>query len=444
MEHKNYGFINTFDEAKERAAVDGTEYPLGSVAVDLALIPKELRLRYAPDGVLQYNNIFDTNGCASRAPLNVLEAKLNYFYENGMHPNIKAWFDAKGYRVDGRFVLCDAFIEILSGTTPTGNSLKAPMDTIYRYGVIPARYLPLKDGMTWDGYMNPSRITEEMRQLGRDFLKRIGLNYEQVPATSFLEELKKDYLDAAGHGWPEPVNGIYPRSDAPIQHAFALAEDAIDALDNYMPFTKRLAKDFKFFDWGYSLSITRQTPFPDETITLFETLQKFGLLAFFAEALKRLTQAPEQPPAPPVVPVQPPVVPPPPPTPPPTVPPAHENKLEAFCEAIKTHEGWSPGSRSWRNNNPGNCRYSSVGYLDIYKPVLKDAQNFAVFKDYATGWLYLKNLVGTKIQANPNQSIAAFFEIYAPASDNNDPVRYAQVVATACGLKTSDPISKIL
>lgn len=28
--------------------------------------------------------------------------------------------------------------------------------------------------------------------------------------------------------------------------------------------------------------------------------------------------------------------------------------IEKFCEAVKGHEGWFPGSRSWRNNNPSN------------------------------------------------------------------------------------------
>jgi hypothetical protein len=43
-------------------------------------------------------------------------------------------------------------------------------------------------------------------------------------------------------------------------------------------------------------------------------------------------------------------------------------------------------------------------------------------------------MVKGKIQANPDRSIPAFFEIYAPAEDNNDPMRYGQVVANACGL----------
>lgn len=117
----------------------------------------------------------------------------------------------------------------------------------------------------------------------------------------------------------------------------------------------------------------------------------------------------------------------------PTAPPA-QSRLEAFCAAIQEHEGWYPGSRSFRNNNPGNCRYSSVGYAARYLPVLKDKDGFAIFKDYATGWLYLQNLVREKIQSNPNQTLAAFFELYAPTSDNNDPQAYAAAVGKRLGV----------
>lgn len=112
-------------------------------------------------------------------------------------------------------------------------------------------------------------------------------------------------------------------------------------------------------------------------------------------------------------------------------PPVVDKKglLPRFLQAIKQHEGWFEGSRSWRNNNPGNCRYSSVGYLPIYGEVKRDPQNFAIFKDYATGYLYLRNLVKDKINKNPTWNFYDFFKVYAPDEDNNDSKRYAEVVA---------------
>lgn len=188
----------------------------------------------------------------------------------------------------GRVTLSDGYIEILSGTTKQGNSLKAPISAIAKYGVIPAKYLPLEEGVDWDTYMSPSRVTQVHKDLGQQFLRRIQINYEQVPLEQFPHALSIDLLSVAGHGWPAPVGGIYPKTDGEFNHAFANVNPFIDALDNYNPFVKRLAKDFIFFQWGYSLSIVSQNPYPNETIALFEVLQKSGLLAFFVEALSRL------------------------------------------------------------------------------------------------------------------------------------------------------------
>lgn len=268
--------MSTFIEAKERAEQDGSEWKFGAVETDLALVPVKDRMLYTPAGVLQYNNVFDTNGCASRGPNNILETKLTWLYHNGMPEKIKKWLKDNGYvqLENYREVIKvnDAYIEILSGTTPTGNSLKAPVDAIYRYGAIPAHHLPLEDGMTREQYMDKNRIKPWHLNLGQAFLKLIGINYEQVPVSQFLQALEDDLLDVAGHGWPTPVNDVYPRTDNPFNHAFATVDPLIRALDNYEPFTKQLAPDYKFFEWGYSLSITRLTPPDQEVISLYQQL----------------------------------------------------------------------------------------------------------------------------------------------------------------------------
>lgn len=111
-------------------------------------------------------------------------------------------------------------------------------------------------------------------------------------------------------------------------------------------------------------------------------------------------------------------------------------RLNTMCLAIRDYEG-APGDRNYRNNNPGNCRYSSVGYLPIYGYVGKDPQNFAIFKDYATGFMYLQNLVKHKIHQNPNQTLVQFMEIYAPVTDNNDPITYAKFIGKRLGVDSA-------
>lgn len=304
-----YGLRPTFNEAKERAEQRGDEWIYGAIQTDLAAIPVAVRLRYLPDGVLQFNLVMDTNGCAARGPVNIYKSKFDYFYDNGMHPALRAWCDQEHfiggkpyrYRVNGRFIFDETFIEILSGTTKDGNSLKAPLDTIRNVGLIP-EILPLDRNMTWEQYMDRSRITDEMLELGKQFLRRFSLNYEKVSRSQFTEAWNDDPIDVALFAWPSPVNDVYPRTEGSFNHAIATFTGDIYALDNYEPFLKRLAKDYNFFEWGYSLSVTAQNPYPEETIKLFEVLQKFGLLAFFAEAWKRLVYAPIKPPqtAPPI------------------------------------------------------------------------------------------------------------------------------------------------
>ena len=121
-----------------------------------------------------------------------------------------------------------------------------------------------------------------------------------------------------------------------------------------------------------------------------------------------------------------------------------------FCAGLKEYEGWilpggkdwsgkvyPKGSRAYQNCSPGNVRYSPVGYLPKYLPVLKDKDGFAKFKDVTTGELYLNEMVKAKIRKNPNQTILQFMEIYAPREDENDPVAYSNFLAKKLGVDNS-------
>lgn len=138
----------------------------------------------------------------------------------------------------------------------------------------------------------------------------------------------------------------------------------------------------------------------------------------------------------------------------PPKPPPHSHftpTLTNMCNAIRDYEG-GPGDRNYRNHNPGNARFSRVGYLAIYEPVGKDKDGFAIFKDAETGWLYLNNLVKQKIHEHPNQTLFQFFagdkaleiEGYAPSSDGNNPTRYSQTVAANMGVDNSFVLANLL
>lgn len=110
--------------------------------------------------------------------------------------------------------------------------------------------------------------------------------------------------------------------------------------------------------------------------------------------------------------------------------------LEEFCTALRDYEG-KPGDLNYRNNNPGNCRCSPVGYLAKYGNVLcvdTASGKFAKFSSYELGWEYLLNLVHYRANLHPKWNLYDFFGNYAPSSDKNDPDKYAESVAKVLGI----------
>ena len=97
-----------------------------------------------------------------------------------------------------------------------------------------------------------------------------------------------------------------------------------------------------------------------------------------------------------------------------------------LAKAIQKHEGWFKGSRSQRNNNPGNLRSSP------FQSGIRD--NFSYFKNFDTGWHALiwdidwKFTGRTSSRLNGNSTLLEFFQVYAPAGDNNNPKAYVLAV----------------
>ncbi len=106
-------------------------------------------------------------------------------------------------------------------------------------------------------------------------------------------------------------------------------------------------------------------------------------------------------------------------------------------------EGWRPGSRSYRNCNPGNLRYSPIQQST-------DADGYACFTRFAYGWAaLLADITGkatghTRTSLGPESTIYEFFTVYAPSGDNNHPVRYAEFVADRIGVRPEMPIKELV
>lgn len=125
------------------------------------------------------------------------------------------------------------------------------------------------------------------------------------------------------------------------------------------------------------------------------------------------------------------------------------NPIEAFADAIMEHEGWyGPssmhplGSRSWRNRNPGNLRFS-------HDMTGVDGQGYAIFDSFLTGYKALLDDLRAKFAGPPHTStglgpqstILQFFEKYAPRVDDNDTESYARFVADFMARALKKPLS---
>lgn len=112
-------------------------------------------------------------------------------------------------------------------------------------------------------------------------------------------------------------------------------------------------------------------------------------------------------------------------------------KIELWCNAIKQMEGAKPGL-----NNPGNLRFVGQQYAI-------NSGGFCKFDTYEHGYealkLMLVNACGGKSKIyHPTDTLIQFYQKYAPSSDGNDPLNYANFVAKWIGVEPTVQISSLL
>lgn len=287
---KNYGL----DIDLEIASQNGDEYQFGASPVTpyFTIHKEEDRMQVLPKGEVQRNKKEDMMDCASRGPVNYMEAYFTYgVRKNLFYPKNVQWLRDKGYiqkDENGNDVVLfsDAFIAIKSGTRRTGNSIKAPIHAVHEYGLIPKHMMPLGEKMTWDQYHDPKRITQAMTDLARAFIKRFTINYEQVPSSQFAEANKTDYIVVAGHAWNKPVDGVYTRTEDKANHVWLNVKPAFTAFDNYLDkvdgdFLKQLAPDYAFREWGYRMFVSAENP---------DVVDNWYSVGFLGELIKKIQE----------------------------------------------------------------------------------------------------------------------------------------------------------
>lgn len=123
--------------------------------------------------------------------------------------------------------------------------------------------------------------------------------------------------------------------------------------------------------------------------------------------------------------------------------------IKTWAKAIQDHEGYYPGSRSYRNCNPGNFRNSSSNFLENLGATGSDKDGFGIFPSYEIGFNALCSFLimacENKLSSySSSMTLFDFYKTYAPSSDGNNCLAYAKTVAAKLGCTINTKIEELL
>lgn len=436
MVTKNYGL----NLELEKQHIDGTEWTFGAVSQPgLAHLSESERTDYLPSGELQRGKE-DFSDCVTRGFLNSLEAQFNWLYRNDkLKPENKKWLEDKGYVQNDEVTFSDRFIAVLSGTTRNGNSMKAPVDAIRKNGLIPKSLLPKSSDMTWDMYHDPSKITDELKQLGQDFLTRFSINYEQVPKVLISNALKDDIIVVAGYAWTAPIDGVYPPApDMPFNHCWINFQNKYFAFDNYLDtdgdWIKHLSEFYVFYDYGYRVYVSAQNV---PALADLQEPQKTALWSWLTKMIAWIfTKNGTMPDIPPeILPEKEPE----------KVEPK-KSKLTDWADAIELFEsGGNKNAPSYIRNNPGNLKRADGKFFEFatYQAGYAALCNYLVRAATNQHAAYVKEAARLKKNSSGLLTIKEFIAVYAPDGPEVNK-NYSQFIATRCGVTPDTAIRELL
>jgi hypothetical protein len=113
-----------------------------------------------------------------------------------------------------------------------------------------------------------------------------------------------------------------------------------------------------------------------------------------------------------------------------------------LAAAIQTHEGWAPGTLSYRNNNPGNLRFAGQS------GAVAGAGGYAAFPSYQDGLNALVGQIeldarrGTDAAGRPINTVSDLIYSWAPPVEN-DSAAYVASVERSTGFSGSDLLSQL-
>jgi hypothetical protein len=191
-----------------------------------------------------FGDAFDTEFCISFSSIKSVQTELNFKIENRLiSVELISWLSVNKYlNAQGQVDLSPRFTGIMAGTTANGTSQENEHISICTDGCIPEVMLP-NVGTNWIEYADPTNITQEMKDLGKEFLKRINIDIKDAVltdiATSPLQAIVR-FQD--GTGILSPVG--------PTNHGVMIEgveTNCVDISDSYWQEEKQYALNCIFF-----------------------------------------------------------------------------------------------------------------------------------------------------------------------------------------------------
>ena len=356
----------------------------------------------------------------------------------------------------------ERFTYIAGETNPAdgGASPRKVADSIRHKGVLNEPELPFDSSIqTLAQFNSPIPLTQALLDKAKPFLRDYEFRYDFLnPVNGVItrEQLRaalyRSPVAIAVYAWAEKDGKYYRLDDDTHLTLLTNVKDnnELEVFDSYSPSHKTLSADFPIYTAirVYLRKKTEEEKVLEEKKTniilaIYQWMISVAqyIVNYRLEEKRALDEiAPKQPPQPEFIPDTPfivevpnsPSL-----TPKPPLVAPKESLVVPFAQAIQQMEGWFVGSRSYKNNNAGNLKYST--YTKSLGAIEKDKDGFCIFPDYAKGFSALCQFIidaaDNKLKLCKQCTIYSFCAGYAPASDKNQPKKYAEFIAQKLKVK---------
>lgn len=352
--------------------------------------------RYMP--VTEPQNVtYETNACVSFSFLSAIEFLKKRLYDKSSN-------------------LSDRFVAKISGTNPSaGNTPRNVGDAIRKNWSCFEEEYPMSIAKSIIEFYQ--EIPKNLIQLATGRGAEYDFGYEFVKYENMKEAIKFSPLLISVPAWFKDKNNKFYRpegvGDGHLTVCYNIDPNNGDMyiFDSYYPFLKILRSDVKP-QVILGIYLNRQVKNDSFWSLFLEWLEAIFVGEKRVHSDDELTNTEKNEPVPQPTPVR------------------DNTLIETWAEAIKQFEGWHPGSKAYRNNNPGNIKGLDGNFLVFKTP----EEGYAYLVDYLT-----RACTGKHKAYSPEMTLIEFFRVYAPDPEPI-PSNYAAFVASKMAVTTDRKI----